>query len=48
MRIVSFLFLLFFSITTNAQKFEYIYQGVEFKCKLVKDAVTITAFDYTF
>lgn len=44
MRIVSFLFLLFFSITTNAQKFEYIYQGVEFKCKLVKDAVTITAF----
>ena len=44
MRIISFLFIIFFPLVVNAQKFEYTYQGVDFKCKIVKDFVTITAF----
>lgn len=36
--------LLLVTMTTAAQKFDYIYQGVEFKCKLTGADVTITSF----
>ena len=36
--------LLFVTMTTAAQKFDYTYQGVDFKCKLTGAEVTITSF----
>lgn len=44
-RIFLALFIATFSAVIFAQKFDYVYKGIEFRCKLENGAVTITRFD---
>ena len=44
-RIFLALFIVTFSAVIFAQKFDYVYKGIEFRCKLENGAVTITRFD---
>ncbi|MBQ7878955.1 MAG: caspase family protein [Bacteroidaceae bacterium] len=44
-RIFLALFIATFSAVTFAQKFDYVYKGIEFRCKIESGTVTITRFD---
>ncbi len=44
-RLIMFLFASTLLLQVQAQKFKYVYNGVEFKCKMEDGGATITAFD---
>ncbi|MBR4065716.1 MAG: caspase family protein [Bacteroidaceae bacterium] len=44
-RVFLALFIATFSAITFAQKFDYVYKGIEFRCKIESGAATITRFD---
>lgn len=44
-RLIMFLFASTLLLQVQAQKFKYVYNGVEFKCKIEDGGATITAFD---